>query len=134
MQAGELLATTFVADKPWSLRIDVPDIRAGMVSGAIDSSEDGTHVQFALSSHPDEIRTAAIRRMSSQAILQRPSTGGGQVRRTVLVAATVASEDLPIRKDGAVARATIDCGKVPAVWLVSRDAIRAISSRIQMLW
>lgn len=134
VQAGDLLATTFVPDQAWSLLIAVPDLRAGMVSEAMSASDNSARVQFALSSHPDEIQSAAFRRMASQATLEHPNSATNQARRVVLVEAVVAADDLPIRKDGAVARATIDCGKVPAIWLVSRDAIRAISSRIQMLW
>jgi hypothetical protein len=42
--------------------------------------------------------------------------------------------ELPLRKEGAIARVTIDCGRVPAIWLVVRDAYWACMSRLKMIW
>ncbi|GAB5405086.1 MAG: HlyD family efflux transporter periplasmic adaptor subunit [Aureliella sp.] len=125
VQPGDLLVSTFAADTAWTVRIAVPERRIGQV---LESKPPAT-ATISLSSHADQSFPAAVRRVSSKAI-QDESSGGG----VVIVEASVDSADLPLKNDGAVARADIACGKVPLAWLVLRDAYVASKSRIQMLW
>ena len=90
-------------------------------------------VRFTLSSHPDQIRTALLQRMAQQAVPELGKSTGSE-RRIVRVQAILPSSALPIRKDGAVARAAIDCGRVPAIWLATRDAYQAVAAWVKMLW
>lgn len=128
VQAGQLLLTTFRPDGPWRLQLSVPEYRVGLISQAIAANAGGAPMQFSLSSHPGETRQGRVTSLGSQSM--RDSAG----QTLVLASARIESETLPIKKDGAVARATIDCGRIPAVWLVLRDAILTISSRLKMIW
>jgi len=54
---------------------------------------------------------------------------------TVLLArVAISGNQLPLKKEGAIARVKIDCGRVPAIWLVVRDAYWACMSRLKMIW
>jgi hypothetical protein len=134
VQAGQLLASTFDPDDKWRLELSIPDHRAGLVADALANAEQGAiPVHFSLTSHPDQILEAFAVNMAPQVTVQHDSTAAAArvVKTEAFIPDTSA---LPLRKDGAIARATIDCGKVPLVWLVFRDAYWAISSRVRMLW
>jgi len=80
-------------------------------------------VRFSLVSHPAEAQEARLERLASQIV-------SGETNAAVLYGeASLDASQLPIRKDGAVANATIDCGTVPVYWLVIRDAYWAIRTR-----
>lgn len=150
---GELLVTTYRPEGNWQLELSIPDHRTGMVAEAMEkpaaaladagkhgpsqaagprsSGHTGARVRFSLSSHPDELHEGVLTQLSSHAIR---SGSSGDERTIVLAQARLSADELPLKKDGAVARATIDCGRVPAVWLVFRDAVWAISSRLKMIW
>ena len=134
--AGDLLVTTFVPNGQWKLQLSIPDYRAGIVASRLakqSGDNRGVPVQFSLSSHPDQLQEAALVRLGSHAI-RAPAGNSGQENSIVIGEAMLDIEKLPLAKDGAIARATIDCGKVPAIWLMVRDAYWAISSRVQMIW
>lgn len=145
VMAGDLLVATFQPDERWSLQIAVPDHRIGLVTDKLraqadseDSASDSENsaarlVHFSLSSHPDQVQAAVIRHVAASAT-SGPGEANATASRFVLVEAEVLAEGLPIKKDGAIARTVIDCGKVPVVWLVFRDAYHATASRIRMLW
>lgn len=135
VQAGQLLASTFDPDDQWSLWLSIPDHRAGLVAAALDSSAtSAVKVRFSLASHPDQILEAFAVDMAPQVTVHSsdPHATAARVVRTEALIGDASA--LPLKKDGAIARATIDCGQVPLVWLVFRDAVWAISSRIRMLW
>jgi multidrug efflux pump subunit AcrA (membrane-fusion protein) len=135
VQAGQLLAATFAPEGPWRLQIAVPDYRAGMVAEAINqSSNNAVRVRFSLTSHPDQVLEAFATEMAPQVTYEAGQTGVASSRVVRTSAALVDSNRLPLKKDGAIARATVDCGKVPLCWLVFRDAYWALSSRFKMLW
>ncbi len=125
---GQLLVTTFQPDGIWQLRLSIPELRCGMVSQAIQSHTDGARLRFSLTSHPGEVREGRLTRMNSQAM----KDAAGET--VILATAKVESRTLPLKKDGAIARATIDCGQVPAIWLVLRDAVGAMAARLKMVW
>ncbi len=134
VQAGQLLATTFDATDKWRLQLSIPDYRAGLVAAALERAPHrAVPVQFSLASHPDQILEAFAVDMAPQVTVDNNSaTSTSRVVRTEAYIRD--SNTLPLKKDGAIARATIDCGKVPLCWLVFRDAYWAISSRVRMLW
>ncbi|MCA9132039.1 MAG: hypothetical protein KDA45_02750 [Planctomycetales bacterium] len=135
VQPGQLLAATFDPQGPWRLQLAVPDYRAGMVAAALQRAEKGAvHVQFSLASHPDQLLDAYAIAMASQ-VTGQSGAGSAAAKRVVNTEAVIRdATQLPLKKDGAIARATIACGKVPLCWLVFRDAYWALSSRAQMLW
>ncbi len=138
VQAGEVLLTTYEPEGRWNLELAFPDYRVGEVAEAIEAAQkkdpkSGALVHFSLSSHPDQLFQARLVKLASHAIARDPNDLQAD-SRVVLGLAELDATRLPLRKDGAIARATIDCGQVAAIWLVFRDAYRAVSSRIQMLW
>lgn len=134
VQAGQLLSSTFDPDDKWRLQLSIPDYRVGLVADALERSpHKAVPVHFTLTSYPDQVLEAYAVSMAPQVTLQHESaTADSRVVRTEAVISNTAS--LPLKKDGAIARATIDCGKVPLCWLIFRDAFWALSSRIRMLW
>ncbi len=132
VQAGQLLASTFDPDDKWRLELSIPDYRVGLVADALASAPQGAvQVSFSLASHPDQILEAFAVGMAPQVTVQNDAASA----RVVKTEAFIRDPNvLPLKKDGAIARATIDCGKVPLAWLVFRDAYWAVSSRVRMLW
>ena len=135
VQAGQLLASTYDPDDQWRLLLSIPDHRSGLVSTALQNSAQGAvTVHFSLASHPDRVLEAFATEMAPQVTVQSsdPNSSAARVIKTEALIDDIAA--LPLRKDGAIARASIDCGRVPLCWLIFRDAAWAISSRIRMLW
>ena len=135
VQAGQLLASSFDPDDQWSLWISIPDHRAGLVATALDGAANkAVKVRFSLASHPDLVLEAFAADMAPQVTVHSgdPHASATRVVRTEAIIPNAAA--LPLKKDGAIARATIECGRVPLVWLVLRDAVWAITSRIRMFW
>ncbi len=128
---GELLLGTFQPEGQWLLRLAIPSHRYGLVAKQTDSKTEPTIVEFSLSSHPEQTLHAQLIRTSQTAA--SPAREDGQ-RTLVYADAIVDTNALPLKTDGAIARASIHCGRVPAIWLVVRDAYYAVSSRIKMLW
>ena len=127
---GSPLLTVFDPDGEWELNLAVPDFRVGLVADAIKKTDGGARVRFSLSSHPDQLLDAQLVRLASQA-MPNPNGSGESV---VQAKAKLDASQLPMKKDGAIVRASIDCGRVPACWLVLRDAYSATASWIKMLW
>ena len=135
VQAGQLLASTFDPDDQWRLLLSIPDHRAGLVSAALENSANGAvSVHFSMTSHPDRVLEAFAIDMAPQVTVHGsdPNSSAARVVKTEALIRDTAA--LPLKKDGAIARASIDCGRVPLCWLIFRDAAWAISSRIRMLW
>ncbi len=125
---GELLLTTCDPTAGWELQVSVPEYRVGLVSDALARSENRViPMRFSLSSHPNVLMDGSLTWMAPQAT--RNAAGAN----VVLSTGTVEGE-LPLKKEGAIARVTIDCGRVPAIWLVVRDAYWACMSRLKMIW
>ena len=123
VKAGQLLATTYDPSGPWRLQVAVPQHRIGLVMANMRQDSSATKVRFSLVSHPGQAQEATLERLASQIV-------SGETNAAVLYGeASLDASQLPIRKDGAVANATIDCGTVPVYWLVIRDAYWAIRTR-----
>lgn len=131
--AGESLLATYQPEGRWKLRLSIPDRRIGLVTQMLESGSKGVLVRFSLSSHPDEVHDAFVMKLASHAS-QQSRQAGAPVTSVVYADAILDDSVLSIKKDGAVAHATIECGRVPLVWLVVRDAYWAVSSRIRMVW
>jgi len=128
------LTSTFNPEDKWRLQLSIPDYRVGLVATALEASpHQAVPVRFSLTSYPDQVLEAYAVSMAPQVTTHYESaTVNSRVVRTEAVIRNTAS--LPLKKDGAIARATLDCGKTPLCWLVFRDAYWALSSRIRMLW
>jgi multidrug efflux pump subunit AcrA (membrane-fusion protein) len=135
VQAGDLLVATYDPEGKWRLQVNVPDYRAGLVAEAMRDSKTGSlPLRFSLSSHPDQLLEAHVVAMAAQ-VVELSANDGTRDSRIIHTVAVIPDPDtLPLKKDGAIARATIHCGTVPLCWLVIRDAYWTISSRIRMLW
>ena len=134
VQPGQLLTSTYNPHGKWRLLLSIPDYRAGLVAAALHAApQSALPVHFSLTSHPDRVLEAFAVDMAPQVTMDSDGTHAAQ--RVVRTAAYVRDADeLPLKKDGAIARATIECGKVPLAWLVVRDAYWAVSSWCRMLW
>lgn len=125
---GDLLLSTFEEDGPWQLQVSVPEHRTGLVAEAIEASEFGAVVRFSLTSHPQEMREGRLIRLADQTTRRTDSSN------VVLGTGLIESQTLPIKKEGAIARVTIDCGQVPALWLLTRDAYNTCAGFLKMIW
>jgi hypothetical protein len=134
VQAGQLLTSTFAPEDKWRLQLSIPDYRVGLVATALERSpQKAVPVHFSLTSYPDQVLEAYAVSLAPQVTTHYESAAvHSRVVRTEAVIPNSAA--LPLKKDGAIARATLDCGKTPLCWLVFRDAYWALSSRIRMLW
>ncbi|HBE70669.1 MAG TPA: hypothetical protein DDW52_21195, partial [Planctomycetaceae bacterium] len=123
---GDRLLQTFAPDAQWVLLISVPQRRISKVKRQAEGQE--ASISFSLASHPDRTFPAEISRVA-----QRVSSGpGGETN--VVVEAVVDPSQIPLKQAGAVARATIRCGTTPAAWLLIRDAVQLVKSKIALLW
>lgn len=140
VQSGQLLVSTFDVDGQWRLELAIPEYRAGLVAAALDRADKhALRVRYSLASHPAQLLEAFATELAPQVSVQggdnRVLAGNQATMHVVKTLAHIAdANELPLKKDGAIARATLECGKVPLCWLVFRDAYWAVSSRIQMLW
>ena len=134
VRSGELLVSTFDPNDKWRLQLSVPDYRAGLVATAMERTPQGAvPVRFTLTSHPDQVLEAFAVDLAPQVSVHFNEATTAE--RVLYADAYIGdSNALPLKKDGAIARATIDCGKTPLCWLIFRDAYGAISSRVRMLW
>ncbi len=128
--AGQPLVATFDPDGTWQLEVSIPDHRAGIVSRALQARGRALPCQVVFTSHPERIVPAELTTTADLAI-RLPNADHQQV---VPAIARVARENLPIHKDGAVARVVIHCGRTSLGWLVCRDAFWSLSSWFRMLW
>ncbi len=132
--ADDMLVSTYQPQSDWHFEIEVPEGRVGIVSQSLERNEAAVPVALVLISNPDRVLRGELKSLGAQTTTLVQSTQNNSTERSVQARVTIDSSLLPLRKYGAAARATIDCGQVPLVWLVIRDAYCQLSSRIQMLW
>ena len=122
VSAGQLLLTTYQPNAPWQLRLSIPERQLGRLREAMAGSRDGLAVQFSLSSHPSEVQHGRLITISDQLI----KDDDGSAKAMGIVA--IDGNKLPSKSDGAVARATVACGRTFAIWLAVRDAYHEVSA------
>ncbi|MCA9179828.1 MAG: HlyD family efflux transporter periplasmic adaptor subunit, partial [Planctomycetales bacterium] len=107
VQAGQLLASTFDPDDQWSLLLSIPDHRAGLVSDALENSAQGAvKVHFSLASHPDQVLQAFAVNMAPQVTVHGSAPNASTARVVKTEALMQDATVLPLKKDGAIARAS----------------------------
>lgn len=131
VNTGDQLISIYAPESEWQLQVSVPEHRVGLVAEALrkqqaNEQEPGLRTRIVLASHPNQVIEASLISLAAQAT--RQSSGSNVVFAT----AKLPHEGVPLKKDGAVANATIECGRVSAVWLLVRDAYWAIQSRLQL--
>lgn len=127
---GDLLLSTCDPNGEWELQVSIPEHRVGLVGDALVQAQSTTGtvpIRFSLTSHPNVLMDGGLTWMADQAT--RNASGSN----VVLSKASVLG-NLPLKKEGALAHVTINCGRVPAIWLVVRDAYWACVSRLKMIW
>lgn len=126
---GQMLITTINPDEDWELQVSIPEHRVGLVSDTLSESPgEGVPLRFTLASHPGVTLCGNVSDISQQT--SRKASG-----ENVLIAkAAIDGKVLPLKKEGAIANVTIDCGRVPLIWLVVRDAYWACMSRLKLIW
>ena len=126
---GQMLLSTIDPEGEWELQVSIPEHRVGLVSDALNAAPgQGIPMKFTLASHPGVLLSGTVTDLSDQTA--RNVTG----ENVLLARAAITGDPLPLKKEGAIARVTIDCGRVPAIWLVVRDAYWACMSRLKMIW
>ena len=126
---GQMLLSTIDPEGEWELQVSLPEHRVGLVSDSLNASPgQGIPMKFTLASHPGVLLSGTVTDLSDQTA--RNVTG----ENVLLARAAITGDPLPLKKEGAIARVTIDCGRVPAIWLVVRDAYWACMSRLKMIW
>ncbi len=126
---GDLLLSTFQPEGQWQLQVSIPENRLGLIQKALESSESRQlPVRFAFSGKPDQVLEARLIELGTQ---MTRVAGGSNV---MLAKAAIDSQSLTVKKEGALARVTIECGRVPALWLLVRDAWWACESRWRLYW
>lgn len=123
--AGNLLLTVVQADGPWQLELRLPEIDAGPVLRAWHEQPGGQPlpVEFQLATHPEAryrgtLAEVAIR---TETLEERPT-----LQLTVLPDPA----QLPPLRDGAEVRAKIDCGPRSLGYVLLRELIEFVQSRI----
>ncbi len=126
---GDLLLSTFLPEGQWQLQVSIPENRLGLIQQSMERSESGQlPIRFAFSGKPDQVLEARLIEMGTQ---MTRVAGGSNV---MLAKAAIESQTLTVKKEGALARVTIECGRVPALWLLVRDAWWACESRWRLYW
>ncbi|MEM7479455.1 MAG: efflux RND transporter periplasmic adaptor subunit, partial [Planctomycetota bacterium] len=128
VETGKALLSTYDPDGPWQLELAIPNNRVGLVMATMKTHKQGAAVRFSLVSDPEQTLEARLEKLASQVVPRN-------MEDYVLHGhASFDAAELPIRKDGSIANAVIDCGRTPAAWLVIRDAYWAVRSQIQLYW
>ena len=132
----DLLISTYRPDASWYFELAIPEDCIGQVQRALDLNSGATEVRFTLNSNPDVTLSCILNDLGEHSVSPSPvgSLYPERTARSVLTHVEIQPQSLPMRKSGALAHATIDCGSVSLAWLFLRDAYLHISSRIRMLW
>lgn len=128
VSAGQLLLTTYQPNAPWQLRVSIPERQLGRLREAMAGAREGLPVQFSMSSHPSDVRQGRLVSLSDQ--LVKNDEGVGHAIGIV----AIDGNTLPTKTDGAIARATIACGRTITGWLAVRDAYREASAWWRLNW
>lgn len=130
---GQLLTTVFEPQGKWQLQLSIPDKRMGLLgkdNGSTGLAKPLPSLRFHLTSHPQTVLDGQLVQLATQAL---PDIGD-PTRASILALADIDETKLPLREDGTVVHATLDCGRVPAIWLILRDAVSALRAQVRMLF
>ncbi len=127
---GQLLLTTIDPNSRWELQVAVPEQRAALVTAQLEEDK-AVPLTYCLTRRPDRILHSTLTELAPQVVPAAP--GSPFQGRTIGGVASVPGAELPMKKDGATVRVTLECGKVPLGWLVFRDAYNAVSSQIRLM-
>ena len=128
VSAGQLLLATHQPNAPWQLRLAIPERQLGRLRAAMADAREGLPVQFSLTSHPSDVRHGRLVNVSEQLIKDDEGVAGA------MGIVAIDGNSLPVKSDGAVARATIVCGRTYAGWLAIRDAYREANAWWRLNW
>jgi len=124
--AGQLLIEVINPDGPWQIEFQVPDVDAGYVRRAwAERSPDDRKlpVDYILATHPD-------RQFHGWLVELATRTENSGAEPVVFVTVEPDPADLPPLQDGAEVRGKILCGTRAAGFVLLRDVIEFVQSRI----
>ncbi|MEZ6133905.1 MAG: efflux RND transporter periplasmic adaptor subunit [Pirellulaceae bacterium] len=131
--ADDLLISTYQPDSQWHFDVAIPENRLGLISKAI-ANQEYAQVSFQVTSFPDHILVGKLQDLNASSVSSIVAEQPDQSIPSVMARVEIETNSLPVRKDGIFAHAAIDCGHAPLIWVVFRDAVCHVSSRIRMLW
>lgn len=126
VQAGQLLVQVADLSGAWRLELQVPDVDAGYVQRAWTErapGDGGLPVDYILATHPDQQYRGRLVEVAARAEMSR---GEPVVYMTV----EPDGEDPPPRHDGAEVRGKIHCGERSAGFVLLREVIEFVQSRV----
>jgi hypothetical protein len=126
------LLTIYASDDRWRFEIAVPERRLGSVINAGRSGPNG--VSLVINGFPDLRLSGTLDRLAQHAGDSSHPAHSNRPERVVLGDSYFNAQELPVLKDGLLARATIDCGRSPLIWLLVRDAYQATASAVRLWW
>ena len=127
--AGNLLVTVIDETGPWRLEVKLPEVDAGPVLAAFHSEPEGKSlpVEYLLATHPEEryhgtLQSVAIR---TENIDEQPM---------IHLIITPDTNAMPPLRDGAEVRCKLDCGKRTLGYVVFRELVEFVHSRVLFLF
>jgi hypothetical protein len=130
VQTGALLLQIIEEDGPWKLELEVQDADAGYISTAFEQRPEGAAgvpVEFALATQPEE-------RYRGTMVEVAPRTEQVLDRHVVYMTVLPDMERAPPLHDGAEVRAKVFCGQRRLGFVMFREVIEFVQSRVLFLF
>ncbi len=121
-----MLLSTYQPEAHGSCSCRSPSICWAGSANVAEAANRGLRVRYTLVSHPEHPLEGWLQRLAEQAT--RTADG-----KNVVLGTAIVGDDLPLKKEGAIAQVVLECGRVPAIWLITRDAYWACYTRLKML-
>jgi multidrug efflux pump subunit AcrA (membrane-fusion protein) len=130
VNTGSLLLQIIEEGGPWRLELEVDDADSGYVAAAWNARPQGAPgvpVEYILATHPE-------RRHRGWMVELAPRTENRDGRHLVYVTVHLDPDDLPPLRDGAEVRAKVLCGERRLGFVVFRQVIEFVQSRVMFLF
>ncbi len=126
VSAGDMLLHIIDENGPWQLELTVPDVDSGYIELAWERRDPdlpGVPVEYVLATHPDREYRGWLVDISSR-------TESIGTEHLVYMTIQPDPEDMPPLRDGAEVRAKIHCGERSLGFVLFREVIEFVHSRI----
>lgn len=135
VSVNESLLKVYADDDRWRFDVAIPERRFGLLlSTSPDATAVGNNVTLVVHGFSDRVLRGRLERVADQTVRSSNLETTAQAERVLLAHAYFEADELPVHKDGVLARATIDCGRTPLGWLLVRDAYQYLDSSVRLMW